>query len=348
MEHSKRPLMWIGLAALMLAALACTCGPLANLSSQVESEMNDAVGTLQVTADVAVPTLAIELGSPDDGEMAGDYDGPIFDGGDGYNTTLAQWYTGPTSGTFSSLLDAHNYVFEAQAGDSVIIEVTGENETDTRVKLIDPEGNVLAEEDDTHDRDPYVVMDSLPASGVYTARVDTWDEGSYEITISLNEEAATDDGQVGGGSVQWGVAAIASTEYGSDSWSANQATGAPDTSPDCGDIATAWASESSTGEDWLEVRFDQAVIPTKVEVYETYNPGAVVLIEVANSQSGYREAIYTATPEAFDEEYCPLVLAINIGGEIVITEPVDTVTVYIDQREHTGWNEIDAVGLYSQ
>lgn len=342
-EHPKRPLMWMGLAALMLAALACTCGPLANLSSQVESEMesalDEAVGTLQATADV--PTLAVEFGSPGDGEAAGDYDGEIFDGGDGYNTTLAQWYTGPTSGTFASLLDAHNYVFEAQSGDSVIVEVTGDNETDTRIKLIDPEGNVIAEEDDTNDRDPYVVVDSLPASGVYTARIDTWDEGSYQIVISLNQQAATGTGQTGG-RVQWAVAAIASTQYGDESWAAHQATGAPDT-PECGDIATAWATESSSGEDWLEVRFDRAVIPARIEIYETYNPGAVVMVEVADAQGGFREVVYTASVAVVED--CPRVLTIDVSG---IDQPIDAVTVYLDQREHNGWNEIDAVGLYGE
>jgi hypothetical protein len=58
---------------------------------------------------------------------------------------------------------------------------------------------------------------------------------------------------------QWATGARASSEYQTDSWSARQATGKPNTSQG-GDAVTAWASSSAdSDEEWLELTYDQAV-----------------------------------------------------------------------------------------
>ena len=52
---------------------------------------------------------------------------------------------------------------------------------------------------------------------------------------------------------QWASSATAGSEYSNTDWSANQATGAPDT-PDCGDQETAWAPRKGTA--WIGWRWD--------------------------------------------------------------------------------------------
>ena len=58
-------------------------------------------------------------------------------------------------------------------------------------------------------------------------------------------------------------------------WSVLQAAGPPDT-PGQGDIVTAWASATTDGQkEWLLLDYARAVTPTKIDVHETYNPGAL-------------------------------------------------------------------------
>ncbi|MBK8024142.1 MAG: hypothetical protein IPK19_22595 [Chloroflexi bacterium] len=139
---------------------------------------------------------------------------------------------------------------------------------------------------------------------------------------------------------QWAASASGSSQYGSSSWSFEQATGEPDTDS-CGDIGTAWASATSTGKDSLMLTYDEAVIPTQVNIYQTYNPGAIILIELSSSASGASFDL----PDSADDignTPCPGVFMVDVSG---ITEPVDTVTIYLDQTRTGSWNEIDAVEL---
>src|SRR5689334_4550969 len=84
---------------------------------------------------------------------------------------------------------------------------------------------------------------------------------------------------------QWATSATATSEYASDDWSAMQATGQPDTD-NCGDNGTAWASATATGEDSIELTFDSFVIPTQVNIYQTFNPGSISRVELVNRDSG--------------------------------------------------------------
>jgi hypothetical protein len=137
---------------------------------------------------------------------------------------------------------------------------------------------------------------------------------------------------------QWAVAASASSQYGDDGWSANQATGEPDTT-ECGDITTAWATETSSGVDWLRVEYETPVIPVRIAIHETYNPGAIVKVETV-STDGTTATVYEAQPAPV--ETCPRVLEIQTLG--AFTE-VNALIISLDQSSHTGWDEIDAVEL---
>jgi sugar lactone lactonase YvrE len=138
---------------------------------------------------------------------------------------------------------------------------------------------------------------------------------------------------------QWAIDANASTQYSEPAWSAMQATGAPDTS-ECGDIETAWASSSSMGEDWLELTYAAPVTPTEVNIYQTYEPNQVVMVELIDTEGDYHK-VYSGEPAVED---CPFTL----------TVPVDDadyqamgVRVSLDQSilSDLSWNEIDAVEL---
>ncbi len=138
---------------------------------------------------------------------------------------------------------------------------------------------------------------------------------------------------------QWAVSAVASTEYSNPDWSAMQATGAPDTHPNCGDEKTAWASSDSNGVDWLELSYDTPVIPTEINIYETYSPGQIVKVEVMDANGTYHQ-VYTAQPE---DKQCPNILTIPVSD---VDHEVVGVKLSLDQSVlEMYWNEIDAVEL---
>lgn len=152
---------------------------------------------------------------------------------------------------------------------------------------------------------------------------------------------------VGDGLAQWATKASATTSWGTepgDGWSAQQATGAPNVSPDsgdngCGDIEEAWASEAHDTIDTLTLGYATAVIPTAINIYETNNPGAVSKVEVSGP-GGKSKVVYEAEPAPVNK--CPRVLEIKVSG---VDFAVDTVAVTVDQTKATTWAEIDAVQL---
>lgn len=138
---------------------------------------------------------------------------------------------------------------------------------------------------------------------------------------------------------QWATSATASSEYSSDNWSADQATGAPDVDA-CGDNSAAWASLSSFGVDTLEVSYKTAVQPSEINIYQTYNPNQVTLVEVVD-QDGNATVVYEGTPEAITEP-CPFVLTVPVEG---VEAAITSVRITVDQSVLVNWNEIDAVEL---
>jgi len=147
-------------------------------------------------------------------------------------------------------------------------------------------------------------------------------------------------GQTGQGKQlrQWASSASASSQYDDPEWSANQATGAPDT-PECSDYQTAWAAASKDTQEWLEVGFANPVLPTQINIVQTYNPSRVVKVELIDPNGGYHE-VYKGEPKQADA--CPYTLSINVKGADY--EAVG-VRISIDQSVIGQWNEIDAVEL---
>lgn len=161
---------------------------------------------------------------------------------------------------------------------------------------------------------------------------------STQVAQEETQTAQANPTPTSSGIIQYATTATASSQYSYSQYSAMQAVGAPNT-PKCGDQTTAWASLSSTGKDWLLLTYDQAVIPTKIVIFETFKPGAISQVEVLD-QNGNSTTVYRATPTIVKQ--CPYTLEIDVEG---VSVPVRSVRVTIDQSSHAGWNEIDAVQL---
>lgn len=140
---------------------------------------------------------------------------------------------------------------------------------------------------------------------------------------------------------QWASSAIASSEYGDESWAAEQAAGAPNVLA-CGDDTSAWASATASGVDWLELTFTNPVKPSQINIVQSYSPSSVVKVEVFDL-AGESHIIYTAEPEQKSE--CPFTLKIDIADPTFST---NRVRISVDQQKISTWNEIDAVELVGE
>lgn len=131
-----------------------------------------------------------------------------------------------------------------------------------------------------------------------------------------------------------------SSQYTVSSYSASHALGAPDVFPQSGDMPNAWASlEADGGPETIEVGFDGRWSAGAVAIYETFNPGAVSLIEVITAD-GQRHAVFqgAAAPSGQAAQR----RLVDFG---CTAEPVVGVRVTLDSRAVPGWNEIDAIGI---
>ncbi|QDU77311.1 hypothetical protein Pan97_43780 [Bremerella volcania] len=126
------------------------------------------------------------------------------------------------------------------------------------------------------------------------------------------------------------------------SWSIEQLYGPPDTLA-FGDYGTAWASASADGQDeWVIAQFENEVSPAELQIYETYNPGAV-----------YKVSVFTPIGNEVTVWQGPDPTPQGSGGG-VSKIPLETiwrtkkVKVYLASKKVRGWNEIDAIGLVDQ
>lgn len=140
--------------------------------------------------------------------------------------------------------------------------------------------------------------------------------------------------------VQWAQEAEASSSFSEPAWSAQQATGQPDTFR-CGDLQTAWASAAPDSVAWLLLQYQEAVHVTGVNIHQTFNPNQVVKVELVDD-FGDSLVIYDQPPVPVDQP-CPYVLSIEIDRT---EQRYGAVRITVDQSSlGLGWNEIDAVEL---
>lgn len=175
-----------------------------------------------------------------------------------------------------------------------------------------------------------------------TNMVATANAAGQDIGPTLTAAAAQGIGVSPNGG-QWAISASASSQYGEDSWSAAQATGAPNT-PQCGDQPSAWASATSTELATLTLTYAVPVVPSQIDIYETNAPDFITMVEVVEP-NGTRHTVFTGQPNPVDQGPCPYIVTINISD---VTAPVNQVVITVDQTNAPSWNEIDAVELIGQ
>lgn len=140
---------------------------------------------------------------------------------------------------------------------------------------------------------------------------------------------------------QWASSVRAvSSQYSEAQWSAARVLGAPDVFPNHGDNGNAWASLGADDRnEWIEVGYAQPIRISAVEVYETYNPGAVSSIELITA-SGEHITTYLAIPGARGT------VANKLRADVGCTsEPIVAVKVELASTVVAGWNELDAIGI---
>jgi hypothetical protein len=137
---------------------------------------------------------------------------------------------------------------------------------------------------------------------------------------------------------QWAISATASSQYGSDAWSAQQVTGAPDTTQ-YGDFVTAWAPAArDDGPAWLELTYETPVVPTEVVIWETSGNGFVTRVQAWDAATSAWVTLWEGedgSPEfvvGFSPDLTPQAFA------------TDRLRIDID-TDTPGWNEVDAVAL---
>jgi hypothetical protein len=129
-----------------------------------------------------------------------------------------------------------------------------------------------------------------------------------------------------------------SSEYSAGSWSAHQVLGPPDVYPGSGDNPHAWASaEADAQAEYIEVGFAQPVAMRELQIYETFNPGAIESIEMI-SVSG-RRTTYTAFATRGGGSAARIT-----GVQLQCGEAIAAVRVNLLSSRVPGWNELDAIG----
>eukprot|EP01080_Neovahlkampfia_damariscottae_P006952 gene6952-11114_t len=138
---------------------------------------------------------------------------------------------------------------------------------------------------------------------------------------------------------QWVKSVIYSSQ--SDSWPASNIVGASNTYPKYGDLQTTWsAASSSTAKEWLEFTYEKSVCPTKVEIYETYNPGSCIKISARNPKNKQWIELWSGpkqTASSVSRIFAPTLKKCKFK--------TNEIRLDICQTGNSGYYEIDAVQL---
>lgn len=135
---------------------------------------------------------------------------------------------------------------------------------------------------------------------------------------------------------------IGADQFVGRAWGPEQATGPPNT-PRAGDFQTAWASLTQDGQqEWLELSYEDAVVPAQMVIHESYNPGAVTRIFAITEDDEAHVVWEGDDPTGVGEERG--VSRIKLDTDLKVRR----IRVEIDSPQVPGWNEIDAVGMVGQ
>lgn len=135
-----------------------------------------------------------------------------------------------------------------------------------------------------------------------------------------------------------------SSQFEDKAYSANQIIGKPSNLPEYGSALTAWRpkDEFSVKGEFIEVRFENKIIPTKVIVYENFNPGSISEIIVYNSNKTKSKVIFKTDQFLYLGETGKHRL-IDIKHELDFK--VEFMKLTLATNRVPGYNEIDAIAI---
>jgi len=132
-----------------------------------------------------------------------------------------------------------------------------------------------------------------------------------------------------------------SSEFSLTDRSANKVLGAPDVYPAYGNLSGAWSGLlPDVQREYIQILFNDPSPINFIDIYETYNPGAVDTVYVKNPTSGLFETVYTATASPQPP----------VSGKLHLSFPitafnVSEIRIALNSPAVPDWNEIDAVGI---
>ncbi len=133
-----------------------------------------------------------------------------------------------------------------------------------------------------------------------------------------------------------------SSQYSTTNWSAAQALGKQNVFPNYGDNTKAWASlKADDYREFLVLGLDTPQTAKTIEIYETFNPGAVDSVFVRRVDSDEWIKVYSK-PAITDLPKEARVFTIFLSEATFL---VDAIRIAINSPEVEGWNEIDAVAI---
>lgn len=142
-----------------------------------------------------------------------------------------------------------------------------------------------------------------------------------------------------------------SSEYGKSDWSAKNVVGKPSFYPSYGDSRRCWVHMSHINPcdpEFLEVKFRKIGIPKELNIYETYNPGALVRVLCKPCtthgilKSNSWKVIYEQETEiGIHQSRIKKIQFKNVNF------PTNLIRIEFDLKGRNTWYEIDAIQLVS-
>jgi hypothetical protein len=133
-----------------------------------------------------------------------------------------------------------------------------------------------------------------------------------------------------------------SSQNGSVQFSADMALGAPDVYPLHAPSGSAWVSSTADGQrEFIELKFGGAAPVNFIDIYETFNPGAIDSVFVKNPATNLFEQVFSGSAST---------AKVTVSNRKRITFPLTTfavseVRIALGSATTSGYNAIDAVAI---
>ncbi|HRJ28343.1 MAG TPA: hypothetical protein PLV21_10995 [Cyclobacteriaceae bacterium] len=128
-------------------------------------------------------------------------------------------------------------------------------------------------------------------------------------------------------------------------YTAYETLGEEDVYPDYGDLQKSWSPLTADDHrEFIVLGFEPHQTIHTIEIFETYNPGAVDTVYIRNADTGKWQRIYSK-PARTDLPKASRIFTIYMRETNYL---VDAVRLALNSPAVEGWNEIDAVAISGQ